>query len=62
MPKKHYPIEKLGVVCPQCGSTNTYERTTDFGRVVLNGIYCGDCGIDTVDGHESSTKIKRVKQ
>lgn len=35
---ENYPIKKLGVVCPHCGSTNTYERTKEFGRVVLNGI------------------------
>lgn len=59
---KHYPIKKLGVVCPHCGSTNTNERTKEFGRVVLNGIWCGDCGKEAIDGSERSTDIKRVKK
>lgn len=58
---RNYPMVKLGVVCPHCGSANTYERTKEFGRVVLNGIWCGDCGKETIDGSESSTAIKRVK-
>lgn len=56
-----YKPERLGVICPQCGSTNTYERTKEFGRVVLNGIFCGSCGKETINAGEDPTAIKRVK-
>ncbi len=53
--------QRIGVVCPHCGSTNTYERTKDYGRIVMYGIWCGDCAKESIDGSESSTAIKRIK-
>lgn len=55
--------EKLGLKCPRCGGTNTYENTKDFGRVVMTGTYCSDCGSTFWDGNESpySIYIKRIK-
>lgn len=59
---KSYKPERLGVICPQCGSTNTYERTKEFCRVVLNGIFCGSCGKETISAGEDPIAVKRVKQ
>lgn len=50
-----------GVPCPHCGSTKTIENTTNFGRTVMNGLYCPNCGRVSYDGTEP-IHIKKKKK
>lgn len=53
--------EKMRVQCHRCGGFNTYENTRDFGRTVMSGIYCADCGDVFGDGTESPHSIYKVR-
>lgn len=46
------PVKKIGIRCCNCGSYNTVENTTNFGKTVWNGYYCLNCGNHFTDGTE----------
>lgn len=52
--RKGIEVRRLWVLCPKCRGNNTYENNKDFGRIILNGLYCADCGQAFQDGSEQS--------
>ena len=54
------PVKRLGVRCPHCGSSNTYECF--YGDKVTNGMFCYSCGKASFDGNTSNKVVRLIKK